>query len=126
VSTTEEEVIYTFGREKPGQAVSAAPAAVPATSQQFALIPEWVIDRCPDVDLWLYCRLALVAADGQVAMSVAELVSITGRSDRKIQKTLRALKDAGVLEIVERITPAGARLSNAYVLTTSAPEEVGQ
>ena len=89
-------------------------------SVPFVMVTRAVIDdeRLKASDKSVYATLCMYA-DNRTSESWPSretLMKKAGVSDRTLRNSLKALEDLGYIEIVDRWSGAGTRLSNLYVL----------
>lgn len=73
-----------------------------------------------DIDLHI---LGLIAASKGEPISKKELIEHAHCSIRSADRAVARLKAAGLIEVNERYDKSGARLANAYVLTSPKKDE---
>lgn len=102
-------------------AAACQPPSLPAASRSFTAVPNELLDHLVDwelthLDLALYLTLLRYRwRDGQDPIPwVATLSDRLGVSGRTIQRAMRRLEDAGLVEIEARFTAVGDHTSNVY------------
>src|SRR4051812_3297053 len=101
--------------------------SVPAASTVLEVVPEWVLDLpISDSAFRLYAVLARYGNSSGIRMpGRALLAKRTRKSVDSVDRALRELTEADVLEI-ERRVDSGRHLTNRYHLRTVDPDEGGR
>lgn len=89
----------------------------------FAIVPEWVMDRCTPSELMVYIALALYADRNTSTCfpSFRKLTERTGFARATVARLLDGLREKGCVDWEQRDRKDGGQTSNLYTVYTSRP-----